>query len=74
MGKYIQLTSRELQILFLLAEGNKDKNIALALAIELETVKSHNKNIFRKLNVRNRSEAVLHLLNNQSIKINIENS
>ena len=74
MGTYNQLTAREFQILSLLAAGNKDLNIASALAIELETVKSHNKNIFRKLNVRNRAEAVLYLLNNQSIKINTENT
>jgi ATP/maltotriose-dependent transcriptional regulator MalT len=67
MGKYDQLTAREFQVLSLLAAGNKDLNIASALAIELETVKSHNKNIFRKLNVRNRAEAVLHWLNHQSM-------
>ncbi len=67
MGTYNQLTAREFQILALLAAGNKDLNIASALAIELETVKSHNKNIFRKLNVRNRAEAVLYWLNHQSM-------
>ncbi len=66
MGKLKELTDREFQILSLLAEGHKDLNIASALAIDLETVKSHNKNIFRKLCVRNRAEAVLHLMNSQS--------
>lgn len=37
----------------ILAEGHKDLNIVSALAIELETVKTHNKNIFRKQSVRN---------------------
>ena len=74
MGKFIQLTLRELQILSLLAEGNTDLNIAFTLAINIETVKTHNKNIFKKLNVRNRAEAVIYLLNDQSSKINIENT
>lgn len=63
MGKYIPLTTRECQILTLLAKGNTDNDIAIQLAIDIETVKSHNKNVFRKLNVRNRSEAVLYWLN-----------
>ncbi len=64
--KYMQLTTRECQILSLLSKGNTDNSIAIILAIEIETVKSHNKNVFRKLNVRNRAEAVLYWLNRKS--------
>jgi DNA-binding NarL/FixJ family response regulator len=64
MVKNIQLTSREMQVLALLAKGNTDLIIASQLSIELATVKAHNKNIYRKLNVRNRSEAVLFWINN----------
>jgi len=68
VGQILKLTNREHQILKLLAKGLKDLDIALHLKIELETVKSHNKNVFRKLKVRNRAEAVLYCINNQPFK------
>lgn len=52
------LTSREKEVLKYLVEGNMNKEIADNLFISLETVKSHIKHIFRKLNVTNRVEAV----------------
>ncbi|TXT32893.1 MAG: LuxR family transcriptional regulator [Chitinophagaceae bacterium] len=68
MGQIFKLTNREYQVLELLSKGLKDFDIALCLQIELETVKSHNKNVFRKLNVRNRAEAVLYCINNMPFK------
>ena len=52
------LTSREKEVLKYLVEGMMNKEIADNLFISLETVKSHIKHIFRKLNVTNRVEAV----------------
>ena len=52
------LTSREKEVLKYLVEGKANKTIADSLFISCETVKSHVKNIFRKLNVMNRVEAV----------------
>jgi DNA-binding CsgD family transcriptional regulator len=49
---------REMETLALIAEGNGNKQIAEILCISTETVKSHVKNIFRKLEVRNRVDAV----------------
>jgi len=57
-----ELTSREAEILGLLAEGYSNKLIALTLGIKLQTVKNHNTNILLKLGVRNRTEAALKLL------------
>jgi len=54
-----KLTKRETQILSELAKGLTDAEIAEVLYISVETIKSHNKNIYKKLNVRNRSEAML---------------
>jgi DNA-binding NarL/FixJ family response regulator len=50
------LTEREKEILQLLIKGNSYKEIASALFISVETLNSHIKNIYRKLNVHSRSE------------------
>lgn len=52
------LTNRELQILGLLAERLQNKEIADKLFVSPETVKKHLSNIYRKLNVATRLEAV----------------
>jgi DNA-binding NarL/FixJ family response regulator len=50
------LTSREKDILQLLIRGNSYKEIASSLRISVETLNSHIKNIYRKLDVHSRSE------------------
>lgn len=50
------LTSREKDILQLLIRGNSYKEIAHSLRISVETLNSHIKNIYRKLDVHSRSE------------------
>lgn len=52
-----RLTPREIQILDLLALGRSNKEIAVALGIELATVKNHVHSLLRKLRVRRRTEA-----------------
>jgi DNA-binding NarL/FixJ family response regulator len=52
------LTSREVQVLQLVAVGNSNKLIARALTISEETAKTHVKNILDKLGVRDRTHAV----------------
>lgn len=52
------LTTRELQILGLLSAGANNHEIAQRLFISLHTVKSHLYNVFKKIEVRNRIEAV----------------
>jgi DNA-binding NarL/FixJ family response regulator len=52
------LTSRQLQILPLLADGMPNKQIADALGVAEGTVKQHLKELFRRLNARNRTQAV----------------
>jgi DNA-binding NarL/FixJ family response regulator len=51
------LSSREQDVLRLLAEGLTDREIAGALAISPRTVESHVSSVLRKLGVRNRAEA-----------------
>jgi DNA-binding NarL/FixJ family response regulator len=53
------LTPRELEILELLATGDLCKEIAEKLGLSLRTVHTHLKNIYEKLHVRSRTQAVL---------------
>jgi len=52
------LTDREWEVLDLLASGEGTEGIARALVLSTETVRSHLKNLYRKLGVRSRAEAV----------------
>lgn len=53
------LTLREKEILFHLATGSGNREIASILSISLHTVKTHIYNIFKKINVKNRFQASL---------------
>jgi DNA-binding NarL/FixJ family response regulator len=57
------LTAREQEILLHLASGGTNKEIAHALLISDKTVKTHLNNIFRKLQVTRRLQAVLYAVN-----------
>lgn len=59
------LTSREDEILKLLAEGKSNKQIGNYLDISDGTVKVHVKNLLRKLNLRSRLEAAVWMLGQQ---------
>ena len=52
------LSSREKEVLTLLGEGNNYKEIADELFISVDTVRHHIRNIYKKLHVHSRSEAV----------------
>jgi LuxR family maltose regulon positive regulatory protein len=52
------LSDRELEVLQLIAQGLSNREISERLFLALITVKGHNRNIFRKLQVRRRTEAV----------------
>ena len=55
------LTSRELEVLKLIAQGRTNQQIAEELVIEVGTVKNHVHNILDKLNVSSRGEAAAYL-------------
>ena len=54
----VLLTSREQEILSHVSKGLLDKEIAHLLSISIWTVHNHVKNIYEKLGVHNRTEAV----------------
>lgn len=57
---YDLLTSREREILQLLAEGKTNKEVATALNISPYTVETHRSHILQKLNLHNSAELVLY--------------
>jgi DNA-binding NarL/FixJ family response regulator len=59
------LSPRENEILGLLAKGFRYKEIADALSISIETVRTHVGNIYEKLHVHSRTEAVVKFLNSK---------
>lgn len=56
-GPLVRITTRERQILDLVASGKQNKEIAIELGIELQTVKNQVFRLFRKLGVSNRADA-----------------
>lgn len=54
----LALTTRELEILALIAQGLRNKDLAEELSLSLHTVKNHVHHVLKKLNVPNRTEAV----------------
>lgn len=59
------LTARELEVISEMISGKSNKQIATYLFIEESTVKTHLKNIYRKLNVSTRAEIFALLVNNK---------
>jgi LuxR family maltose regulon positive regulatory protein len=52
------LSQRELEVLQFIAKGSSNKEVARQLFISLPTVKWHTSNIYGKLGVQNRTQAV----------------
>ena len=60
-GRISSLTQQQYKILMMFAEGMLNKQIAYDLSVSEATIKAHATAIFRKLNVRNRTQAVIAL-------------
>lgn len=60
----INLTTREVEVLQLIAEGMINKEIAKQLYISEKTVKNHVSNIFKKLDVSDRTQAAIYAFKN----------
>jgi len=60
-------SARELQVLELVGEGKSNKEIAGALSISDETVKTHLRHLYEKLGVSDRAQAVAIALRQQMI-------
>ncbi|WP_174614208.1 response regulator transcription factor [Virgibacillus ihumii] len=62
-----QLTDREMEILLLIAQGKTNQEIADELYIALKTVKVHVSNILGKLEVHDRTQAVIYAFKNDLV-------
>lgn len=69
-GKIDSLTRRELEVLKLLAVGMYNKEVAKRLEISERTVKNHVSNIFKKLEVTDRTQAAVFAIRNNLIQLN----
>ncbi|MBV9327848.1 MAG: helix-turn-helix transcriptional regulator [Chloroflexi bacterium] len=57
-----RLTTRELEVLRLLAQGHTTKEMADALVLSVPTVQRHLANIYQKIDARGRSDATAYAL------------
>ena len=63
------LSERELEVLELAARGGTNKSIAKELFLSIRTVEAHMRNVFEKLGVSSRTEAVTHAVLHQWIQL-----
>ena len=68
-AKIESLTKRELEILILLSQGMFNKQIAEICDIRERTVKNHISNIFKKIDVSDRTQAAVFAIRNNLIHI-----
>jgi len=71
---FVKLSPREIEILDLVARGNSNKIIGRKLSISDQTVKNHVSAILRKLEVNDRTEAVVYALRNGWIRMEAQAS
>jgi DNA-binding NarL/FixJ family response regulator len=64
-----QLTARERQIVKLVAEGNSNKRIAIALEIGIKTVETHRSSAMRKIGAKSSADIVLYAARNELVQL-----
>ena len=64
-----ELTRREVEVLKMIASGSSNKEIASTLSISERTVKNHVSNIFKKIDVSDRTQAAVFAIKNDIISI-----
>jgi len=69
LPRFATLTTREREVLKLLAEGNSVKEIAGNLALSVKTVEAHKFNLMRKLDIHNKAQLVQYAIQKKIIKV-----
>ena len=67
--KINSLTKREIEVLIAISAGLLNKDIAINLGISERTVKNHISNIFKKIDVADRTQAAVFAIKNDIVKI-----
>lgn len=65
------LTSREREVVQLLAEGKSTKEVASQLNLSVKTAETHRSNIMRKLGLHSVSELVMYAVRNNIVQVNV---
>lgn len=68
-AKHNKLTKREIEVLKLITQGLLNKEIADQLCISEKTVKNHVSNIFKKIEVSDRTQAAVYAIKNNIVDI-----
>jgi DNA-binding NarL/FixJ family response regulator len=63
------LSRREIEVLAMITSGKTNREIGAGLYISEKTVKNHLTNIFRKLNVTDRTQAAMYAVKNRIVRI-----
>ncbi|MDX2503254.1 MAG: response regulator transcription factor [Gammaproteobacteria bacterium] len=61
------LTGRERQVMKLIAEGNKNKEIAGSLSVSVKTIEKHRSNLMKKLDLHNASAITTYAIQNKMV-------
>ena len=69
MPRFATLTTREREVLKMLAEGSSVKEIAGDLSLSVKTVEAHKFNLMRKLDIHNKAQLVQYAIQKKIIKI-----
>ena len=69
LPRFATLTTREREVLKMLAEGNSVKEIACDLNLSVKTVEAHKFNLMRKLDIHNKAQLVQYAIQKKIIKI-----
>jgi len=69
LPRFATLTTREKEVLKLLAEGNSVKEIAGSLNLSVKTVEAHKFNLMRKLDIHNKAQLVQYAIQKKIIKV-----
>ena len=65
----LNVSHREFEVLALVVEGHKNKEIAKILKIEQQSVKNHLQHLFKKLNVKNNTQAYIIAMHRNLIRM-----
>jgi len=69
MPRFATLTSREREVLKMLAEGKSVKEIACDLNLSVKTIEAHKFNLMRKLDIHNKAQLVQYAIQKKIIQI-----